>query len=199
MAKKKNTQPETAGPVVEMVKVASLVLNTKNARQHPVSQIAELQASFESFGITKPILIDEANNVIVGNGRVEAAIKKGVDELPCVRVPDWSDMKKRSFAIAENRLGELSHFDAAILQASVGESEVLQRLFPKGKQEVAPPKKDKTQPVGDQSRFLSIGRTSIEMTEKEQQTLLALLRYYVAKHSVTNGFWNWLIAELKNA
>lgn len=198
MAKRKPLSPISV-PIVEQMAVGDLKLTGPNARKHPQSQIEELQSSFESFGITKPILIDESDVVIVGRGRVEAAIKKGIKTLPCVRVRDWDESKKRAFAIAENRLGELSHFDAAILQASVSESEVLQRLFPKGKTEIKPPKKDAAQPVGDQSRYLSIGRTSVEMTEKEEQTLVALLRFYVAKHSVTNGFWNWLIAELKNA
>lgn len=198
MEKKKPQVAESTQ--TEAIAVGDLKLTGRNARSHPKSQIAELQASFESFGVTKPILVDENNVVLVGRGRVEAAIKKGIATLPCVRVEGWSDHKKRSFAIAENRLGELSHWDAAILQASVGESEVLQRLFPNGSQLPAPEAEPgKKQAVGDVSRYLSIGRTAIAITDHEEKLLVAALRYYVAKFSVSNGFWQWILSEAKSA
>jgi ParB-like chromosome segregation protein Spo0J len=198
MAKKQSKAAESIA--TEMIATGDLKLTGRNARSHPKSQIDELQASFESFGITKPILVDEGNVVLVGRGRVEAALKKGVAALPCVRVKDWSDHKKRSFAIAENRLGELSHWDAAILQASVGESEVLQRLFPSGDQlQPPPPKPNKQQPVGDASRYLSIDRTLIAITEREENLLHAALRFYVSKFSVSNGFLQWILSESKSA
>lgn len=184
----------------ELISVSELKMTGRNARTHPASQIEKLQDSFKRYGVTKPVLVDENNVVIVGRGRVEAAIKAGEKSVPCVRVSGWTDHKKRAFAVAENRLGELSHWDAAILQASVGESEVLRKLFPDGQSDKSvKPKEPKSQPVGDVSRYLTVGRSAFEITEREEALLVASLRFYVTKFGMNNGFITWILAEGKNA
>jgi len=194
--------PESAGadsPQVEQIPVTELKTPGRNARKHPKEQIDQLEASFTNFGITKPLLIDEANNVICGRGRLRAAIKKGIDTFPCVRVTDWSDVKKQAFAVAENRLGELSHWDAAVLQASVTESDVLKKLFPGTTASPEPPRKKAKPVVDDSLSYLTIGKTAIPLTAREQSTLVALLRHYVARFSVANGFWSWILGEADRA
>lgn len=183
---------------IEMVAVSLLKKSKTNARRHPPTQIKQIGDSFAEFGLTKPLLIDEQNRVLVGNGRLDAAIRNGIAELPCVRVTGWSDHKKRSFAIAENRLGELSHWDAAALQASVGESEVLQALFPDGVEGSELPKpsrsKQSSPAIEDSGRYLKVGRVEIPLTEDEEQLLEAVLRRYIADRSTTSGFFLWVLS-----
>lgn len=84
--------------------VNDLVPYERNSRTHSDEQIAQLVDSINEFGFTNPILVDESNGVIAGHGRLLAAKKLGMNEVPCVLLAGLSDAQKRAYVIADNQL-----------------------------------------------------------------------------------------------
>jgi len=96
---------------VERRSIDSLVPYDRNPRMHPDSQIDQLANSITQWGWTVPILIDDASNVIAGHGRLEAAKRLGMDEVPCVVASGWSEDQRKAYVIADNKLSESSDWD----------------------------------------------------------------------------------------
>jgi ParB-like chromosome segregation protein Spo0J len=67
---------------VERWPVAKLVPNARNARTHSDEQVAQLAASIEEWGWTIPVLVDEAALIIAGHGRILAAYRLGIEDVP---------------------------------------------------------------------------------------------------------------------
>src|SRR5438067_432189 len=93
---------------IETLSVSSLRPNPRNARRHSERQIAQLMASVSRFAVLVPIPIDEDRTVLAGHGRLLAATRLGLTEVPTVRVAHLTDLEKRAYALADNRLAELS-------------------------------------------------------------------------------------------
>lgn len=109
-------------PRVEMLATSSLTPDPRNARRHPDKQIAQLAANIRRFGFPIPILVDQDNMIVAGHGRWEAAKKLGLPEVPVIRRSFPDATERRAFALADNRLAELSSWDPEILS---GELELL--------------------------------------------------------------------------
>ena len=92
-------------PVEELIPFAN------NARTHSDEQVAEIAASMREFGFTNPILIDGANGIIAGHGRLLAARKLGMDIVPCIELAHLSENQKRAYILADNRLAEKAGWD----------------------------------------------------------------------------------------
>ena len=100
----------------EKVKIDELKFDPDNVRKHDDNSIKAIANSLSAFGQRKPIVIDQTNTVIAGNGTLKAGIYLGLKELDCVRVPDdWSKEKIKAFAIADNKTHDLSEFDNELL------------------------------------------------------------------------------------
>lgn len=80
----------------------------RNARRHDEAQIAKLMDSFRVFGFVTPIGVDDADEIVFGHGRVEAAKRLGLAEVPAVRVRHLSPGQLRAFAIADNQIATQS-------------------------------------------------------------------------------------------
>ncbi len=102
-------------PNVEMVPHASLTPNPRNARTHTKKQITQIAASINRFGFVVPLVIDDDRNIVAGHGRWAAAAELGLSDVPVIRVRFLSESDRRAFAIAENRIAELSGWDQALL------------------------------------------------------------------------------------
>src|SRR3984893_10034441 len=89
---------------VERWPVAKLVPNARNARTHSDEQVAQLAASIEEWGWTIPVLVDEAGGIIAGHGRVMAAHRLSIEDVPVMVAAGWSDAKKRAYMLADNKL-----------------------------------------------------------------------------------------------
>lgn len=100
---------------VETAPIASLKPSARNARRHSKSQVKQIAASFEEFGVINPIIVDEANIILAGHGRLEAAKTTGIAELPVVRVTGLTEGQKRAYRIADNRIAEQAEWNFAIL------------------------------------------------------------------------------------
>ncbi len=92
-----------------------LRLDPNNARSHGAAQLAQIEASIKTFGFVNPILIDEQNVVIAGNGRLMAAQKLGLELVPTLRLSGLSDAKIRALAIADNKIAANASWDIELL------------------------------------------------------------------------------------
>ncbi len=88
---------------------------TRNARTHSKKQLKQIAESIRTFGFTNPVLIDQANNILAGHGRVEAAKLLGLSEVPCVRIEHMSEAEKRAYVIADNKLALNAGWDEELL------------------------------------------------------------------------------------
>ena len=89
---------------VERRKVADLIPYARNSRTHSAEQVAQIAASIKEWGWTVPVLIEPDGGIIAGHGRIMAAQKLGIDEVPCMVAEGWSEGQKRAYIIADNKL-----------------------------------------------------------------------------------------------
>jgi ParB-like chromosome segregation protein Spo0J len=101
---------------VEHQPITSLKPHLRNPRKHSKRQIEQIADSIQAFGFVNPVLIDSESRVIAGHGRVEAARRLGVQEVPTIRVDHMTEAEKRAYAIADNRLAELAGWDRDLLR-----------------------------------------------------------------------------------
>ena len=100
----------------EKIPIDNLKFDLNNVRKHDDNSIKAIANSLSAFGQRKPIVIDQNNTVIAGNGTLKAGIYLGLKELDCVKVPDdWSKEKIKAFANADNKTHDLSEFDNELL------------------------------------------------------------------------------------
>ncbi len=89
---------------VERRKVSDLTPYARNARTHSDEQVAQIAASIREWGWTVPILVDERGEIIAGHGRVLAAQRLGLDDVPCMVAEGWSEAQRRAYVLADNKL-----------------------------------------------------------------------------------------------
>jgi len=94
-----------------IAQVADLIPYAMNSRTHSDEQVAQLAASIREFGFTNPVLIDEENNLIAGHGRVLAARKLNLDQVPAVVVTGLDENRRRALVIADNKLALNAEWD----------------------------------------------------------------------------------------
>jgi len=90
-----------------------------NSRTHSSTQIDKVMASMIEDGFTNPILVDSKARILAGHGRLEAAKKLRLTEVPVVVLDHLSDEQKRAYVIADNKLAELAGWDNAILSSEL--------------------------------------------------------------------------------
>jgi len=100
---------------IETAPIEHLIPHKTNARTHSRKQVRQIADSITRFGFCNPILIDDANQIIAGHGRVEAAKLLGLKGVPVLRLAHLSDAEKRAYVMADNRLAELAGWDRDIL------------------------------------------------------------------------------------
>ncbi len=100
---------------VEYRKVEALIPYARNPRTHADSQIAKIAASIVEYGWTNPILVDGDNGIIAGHGRLAAARKLGLDEVPVIELAHLTVAQKRALVIADNRLALDAGWDEEML------------------------------------------------------------------------------------
>ena len=103
----------------KIVSVEDLIPYALNSRTHSDAQVAQLAASIREFGFTNPILIDEANNLIAGHGRVLAARKAQMKNIPAVVVTGLDDRRRRALVIADNKLALNAGWDEEALRVEL--------------------------------------------------------------------------------
>lgn len=85
-------------------RIEDLIPYARNARTHSDDQVARIAGSIKEFGWTNPILVDGENGIIAGHGRLAAARKLGLSEVPVIELDGLSDVQKRAYILADNKL-----------------------------------------------------------------------------------------------
>lgn len=93
----------------------------RNARTHSEEQVGQIADSIREFGFTNPILVDETNTIIAGHGRLAAALRLGLDTVPCITLGQLSETQRRAYILADNKLALNAGWDAAMLRAELAE------------------------------------------------------------------------------
>lgn len=106
---------------IEHLSLGELIPFAKNSRTHDDAQVAQIAASIKEFGFTNPILIDEQNGIIAGHGRLLAARKLQLNEVPCIRLSHLTDAQKRAYVIADNKLALNAGWDDEMLALELGD------------------------------------------------------------------------------
>jgi len=100
---------------IETTPIEKLIPYARNSRTHSDQQVAQVAASIREFGFTNPVLIDSEDGIIAGHGRVMAARKLGLTEVPCIRLGHLTETQKRAYIIADNKLALNSGWDEEML------------------------------------------------------------------------------------
>ena len=100
---------------VERRDIESLIPYARNARTHSDEQIAQIAASMKEWGWTNPVLVDEEGMIIAGHGRVMAARKLGLTEVPVMVAVGWTEAQKRAYVLADNQLALNAGWDMSVL------------------------------------------------------------------------------------
>lgn len=87
-----------------VMKVSELIHPEKNVRRHPENQIKELLKSIQMFGQIRPVVVDENNVILAGNGMVEALRLGGYEEANVLKMTGLSETDKKKLMIADNRI-----------------------------------------------------------------------------------------------
>ena len=104
---------------IDRRKVSDLVPYARNARTHSEAQVAQIAASIKEWGWTTPVLIDEGGEVIAGHGRILAARKLGIDEVPCMTAKGWTKAQKQAYVLADNQLAQNAGWDPDLLKVEM--------------------------------------------------------------------------------
>lgn len=108
-------------PEIVSRKVADLIPYARNSRTHSDAQVAQIAASVREFGWTNPVLADGENGIIAGHGRILAARKLGMEEVPCIELAGLSDTQRRAYIIADNKLALNAGWDDELLAIEFAE------------------------------------------------------------------------------
>ena len=100
---------------IEQVDIAKLIPYVNNARVHSEDQVLQIASSIKEFGFNNPVLIDKEDGIISGHGRVLAARKLDLKEVPCIRLQHLTETQKKAFIIADNKIALNADWDQELL------------------------------------------------------------------------------------
>ena len=106
-------------PKIEQRSVAKLIPYAANSRTHSDAQVAQIAASIKEFGWTNPILVSGDNSIIAGHGRLMAARKLDMEEVPVIVLDHLSKAQQRALVIADNQLAMNAGWDMNMLKAEI--------------------------------------------------------------------------------
>ena len=107
---------------IEQIPTEKLIPYARNAKKHDAAQVSKLAGSIREFGFNNPVLIDKDNGIIAGHGRVMAAQKLELKEVPCIRLGHLTDTQRRAYILADNRLAEIGGgWDQEILKLELAD------------------------------------------------------------------------------
>jgi ParB/RepB/Spo0J family partition protein len=87
----------------------------KNARTHSDEQVDQIAASMREFGFTNPILVDSSDGIIAGHGRLMAAKRLGLKQVPVIVLDHLTDAQRRAYILADNKLALNAGWDEGLL------------------------------------------------------------------------------------
>jgi hypothetical protein len=96
---------------LETVNISELKPLEHNVRKHGENQINELAKSVQQFGVTRAMVIDEDNNILIGNGLYFALQKLDKDKVECHRIKNLTETQKKKLILSDNKVYSLGSDD----------------------------------------------------------------------------------------
>lgn len=202
---------------IEQIAIDQLIPYINNARVHNDDQVLQIAASIKEFGFNNPVLIDKDNGIIAGHGRVMAAKRLGLQQVPCIRLEHLTEAQRKAYILADNKIAlnakwdvdllkiELDHlvelgtdisltgFSALDLQKINDDrsQQDLQDIADSGTGSSDDPTTDPEHPMD--SEFVPI---SVMVEHEQRQIIFDALRIAKSKHSLdTSGQALWVICK----
>ena len=107
-------------PPYKLAAVQDLVPYVNNARTHSDAQVAQIAASIREFGFTNPVLTDGERGIIAGHGRLLAARKLGMMEVPIIELAHLTSAQRKAYVLADNKLAMNAGWDDDLLRLELG-------------------------------------------------------------------------------
>ena len=104
---------------IEMWPLSRLIPYDRNPRTHSEAQIFQICASIQQFGFVNPVIVDSADGILAGHGRLRAAMKLGMAEIPVVPVDYLTPEQRKAYIIADNKLAENAGWDMDLLRDEI--------------------------------------------------------------------------------
>ncbi len=104
-----------------LIPTTDLIPYARNSRTHSEAQVAKIASSIREFGFINPVVTDGNNGIVAGHGRVLAAQKLGLKEVPIIEAKHLTEAQKRAYVIADNRMALDAGWDAEMLKVELGE------------------------------------------------------------------------------
>lgn len=89
------------------MKLKDLVRPERNIRIHTEKQLAEFERSVRMFGQIRPIVVDENNIILAGNGLYETLLRMNREEALVYKYEDLTEAQKKKLMIADNKIFSL--------------------------------------------------------------------------------------------
>ncbi|OYQ31250.1 DNA methylase [Sandarakinorhabdus cyanobacteriorum] len=105
----------------ELLPIEKITPYARNSRTHSDEQVAQIAASIREWGWTNPILVDEDGGLLAGHGRLAAARKLGLTQIPTMVAKGWSEAQKKAYVIADNKLALNAGWDLELLAVELGD------------------------------------------------------------------------------
>lgn len=99
--------------------ICDLIPYVNNSRTHSGEQVNQIASSIKEFGFTNPVLIDSDGGIVAGHGRVMAAKKLSIDEVPCIELKGLTEAQKKAYIIADNQLPLNAGWDMDMLKLEI--------------------------------------------------------------------------------
>src|SRR3979411_257997 len=104
---------------IEHWPIEKLIAFAKNPRTHSDGQVAQIAASIAEFGFNNPILVDTKAGIIAGHGRLLAARKLQLAEVPVIVLDHLTEAQQRAYILADNQLALNAGWDDTLLAAEL--------------------------------------------------------------------------------
>ena len=106
---------------VKVKSVDELIPYARNSRTHSEEQVLQIASSIREFGFNNPVLIDQDGGIIAGHGRVLAARKIGINEVPTIELSHLTETQKKAYVIADNKIALNAGWDEEMLKLELEE------------------------------------------------------------------------------
>jgi hypothetical protein len=205
------TKPTDNKPQIEHLSVEALIPYASNSRTHSEEQVAQIAASIREFGFTNPVLVDNDNGIIAGHGRVMAARKLGLAEVPCIRLSYLTETQRKAYIIADNKLALNAGWDLDLLKIELAglreedgfdlsltgfnDIELNSLLAGVDVEGIATQKGESTS--GGDVVYLVIGKFRIPLEVDEENALTEVVESYAAERGTTLGFGAYLLRKIE--
>lgn len=173
---------------VEQRKVEELIPYARNARTHSDKQVAHLAGLIREFGWTNPILIDGDNGIIAGHGRLAAARKLGLTEVPVIELKHLTPAQKRAYILADNKAALNAGWDSELLTLELADLKELDLDMELTGFE-----------LGEIDELLALPKETTTTHTEEGKDLNMVIQYNIIFDDIDQQqiFYGWL-RELKN-